>query len=234
MTISGNSLDYSARRVVHVLIWKARCKSCWYNIKIFSENMGHPEPTKIVIIKKCPKLLRIYGRVLSWPTASRWHWGPSSRIPGMGRLMSQFYNVHTTINQLSIMLRCFWSRGFCIVEFPMDIATVSGLYSAQWYQTELVTVYHVNIATVLVMHILRTPQLLNCAQSFGHQIQGMLKYRTTQRYDRLSVNIRTQKLNGASKAAAYRAHYFMSKFDTVNSIWNLEIHLSSHFLSYSG
>ena len=23
--------------------------------------MGHPEPIKIVIIKKCPKLLRIYG-----------------------------------------------------------------------------------------------------------------------------------------------------------------------------
>ena len=28
----------------------------------FSENMRHPEPIKIAIIKKCPKLLRIYGR----------------------------------------------------------------------------------------------------------------------------------------------------------------------------
>ena len=28
---------------------------------MFSENMGHPKPMKIVIIKKCPKLLRIYG-----------------------------------------------------------------------------------------------------------------------------------------------------------------------------
>ena len=36
-------------------------KSCWYNIKVFSENMGHPEPIKNVIIKKCPKLMRIYG-----------------------------------------------------------------------------------------------------------------------------------------------------------------------------
>ena len=35
-------------------------KSCEYNIKLFSENMGHPEPIKIKIIKKCPKLLRIY------------------------------------------------------------------------------------------------------------------------------------------------------------------------------
>ena len=23
------------------------CKSCWYRIKVFSENMGHPEPIKI-------------------------------------------------------------------------------------------------------------------------------------------------------------------------------------------
>ena len=30
-----------------------------YN-KVFSENMGHPEPIKIVIVKKCPDLLRIY------------------------------------------------------------------------------------------------------------------------------------------------------------------------------
>ena len=27
--------------------------------------MGHPEPIKIVIIKKCPKLLKIYGKQLS-------------------------------------------------------------------------------------------------------------------------------------------------------------------------
>ena len=31
------------------------------DIKVFSENMGHPEPIKIVITIKCPKLLRIYG-----------------------------------------------------------------------------------------------------------------------------------------------------------------------------
>ena len=29
--------------------------------KIFSENMGHPEPTKIEIIKMSPTLLKIYG-----------------------------------------------------------------------------------------------------------------------------------------------------------------------------
>ena len=29
--------------------------------RYFLENMGHPEPMKIVIIKKCPELLRIYG-----------------------------------------------------------------------------------------------------------------------------------------------------------------------------
>ena len=28
---------------------------------VISENMGHPKPIIIVIIKKCPKLLRIYG-----------------------------------------------------------------------------------------------------------------------------------------------------------------------------
>ena len=28
---------------------------------IFSENMGHTQPIKIGITKKCPKLLRIYG-----------------------------------------------------------------------------------------------------------------------------------------------------------------------------
>ena len=32
-----------------------------YNIKVFSENMGHTESKKIVIIKECPKLLIIYG-----------------------------------------------------------------------------------------------------------------------------------------------------------------------------
>ena len=32
---------------------------------VFSENMGHPQPIKIVIVKKCPKLLRIYGRSIS-------------------------------------------------------------------------------------------------------------------------------------------------------------------------
>ena len=29
--------------------------------RYFLENMGYPETIKIVIIKKCPKLLRIYG-----------------------------------------------------------------------------------------------------------------------------------------------------------------------------
>ena len=33
-----------------------------YSSKVFSGNMGHPEPIKIAIIKKCPKLLSIYGR----------------------------------------------------------------------------------------------------------------------------------------------------------------------------
>ena len=31
---------------------------------IFSENMGHPQPSKVVIIYKCPKLPRIYGTTL--------------------------------------------------------------------------------------------------------------------------------------------------------------------------
>ena len=48
----------------HFTKYKPRCKSCWYNIKVFSENMGHPEPIQMVIIKKCPKLLRIYGNYL--------------------------------------------------------------------------------------------------------------------------------------------------------------------------
>ena len=40
-----------------------------YSIKIFSEKVGHPEPIIIIIIRKCPKLLRIYGNqeaMLSW------------------------------------------------------------------------------------------------------------------------------------------------------------------------
>ena len=30
------------------------CKSCWYNIKVFYENMDHPETIKIIIIKCVP------------------------------------------------------------------------------------------------------------------------------------------------------------------------------------
>ena len=30
-------------------------------VRYFSENMGHPEPIRMVIIENCPKLLRIYG-----------------------------------------------------------------------------------------------------------------------------------------------------------------------------
>ena len=33
---------------------------------VFSENMGHPEPIKYVIMKKCPKLLRINGSPFLW------------------------------------------------------------------------------------------------------------------------------------------------------------------------
>ena len=34
----------------------------YYSVSsVISENMGHPKPIIIVIIKKCPKLLRIYG-----------------------------------------------------------------------------------------------------------------------------------------------------------------------------
>ena len=43
----------------HFTKYGPSCKSCWY-IKVFSENKDHPESIKIVIIKKCPKLLRIY------------------------------------------------------------------------------------------------------------------------------------------------------------------------------
>ena len=45
----------------HFAKYGPSCKSSWYNIKVFSENMGHLEPIKIIIIKKCPKSLRIYG-----------------------------------------------------------------------------------------------------------------------------------------------------------------------------
>ena len=38
-----------------------RSISCRYNIDVYSENMGHPEPIEIVFIKKCPNLLRIFG-----------------------------------------------------------------------------------------------------------------------------------------------------------------------------
>ena len=56
----GNSQSIAS---CHFTNYGPSCKSCWYNIKVFSENMDHPEPIKIVTIKKCPKLLRIYD---SW------------------------------------------------------------------------------------------------------------------------------------------------------------------------
>ena len=43
----------------HLTKYWPSCKSCW-SCNIFSENMGHPKPIQTVIIKKCPKLLRIY------------------------------------------------------------------------------------------------------------------------------------------------------------------------------
>ena len=30
-------------------------------LSVFSQNMGHPQPIEIIIIRKCPKLLRIYA-----------------------------------------------------------------------------------------------------------------------------------------------------------------------------
>ena len=49
----------------HFTKYRPRCKSCdynGYNIKVFAENMGHLGPIEIVIIKRCPNLLRIYGK----------------------------------------------------------------------------------------------------------------------------------------------------------------------------
>ena len=35
------------------------------SIKVYSENMGLPEPIKIVINQKCPKSLKIYGKKIN-------------------------------------------------------------------------------------------------------------------------------------------------------------------------
>ena len=41
---------------------------CVYRFKVFSENMGHLESIKMVIIRKCTKLLSIYDicLMISW------------------------------------------------------------------------------------------------------------------------------------------------------------------------
>ena len=43
----------------HFTKYGPSCKFCRYNLKVSSENEDHPEPIKIVVIKKSPKLQRI-------------------------------------------------------------------------------------------------------------------------------------------------------------------------------
>ena len=66
-------------RILELLFWKGSFEIlaktlvviegnlCHYYsaLFVFSENMGLPLPIKIIFVKKCPKLLRIYG---SWYT----------------------------------------------------------------------------------------------------------------------------------------------------------------------
>ena len=57
----GNLGNHQSIDNYHFTKYGPSSKSCWYYIKAFSENMGHPEPIKIVTIKTCPKLLKING-----------------------------------------------------------------------------------------------------------------------------------------------------------------------------
>ena len=44
----------------------------YYVLSVFSENMGHPQLQKIVIIKKCPKLPWIYGTIFAFQGTQTW------------------------------------------------------------------------------------------------------------------------------------------------------------------
>ena len=58
----GNLGNHQSIHNYHSTKYGPSSKSCWYNIKVFSENMmGHHELIIIVTIKTCPKWLKIYG-----------------------------------------------------------------------------------------------------------------------------------------------------------------------------
>ena len=47
----GNLVKPQSIASGHFTKYGSSCKSCWYNIQVFSENMGHLEPIKYVILK---------------------------------------------------------------------------------------------------------------------------------------------------------------------------------------
>ena len=51
---------------MHEIFIKGNLGHYYSALYVFSENMGHPQPMKIVIVNKCLKLLRIYGITTKW------------------------------------------------------------------------------------------------------------------------------------------------------------------------
>ena len=65
------------------------------NSNVFSENMGHPQPVKIITIIKCPKLLSIYGGQAEIPIEEK-------NIPNLENVFwfhTYGYNNHILIAQ---------------------------------------------------------------------------------------------------------------------------------------
>ena len=97
------------------------CKSCRYSIKVFSENMGHPEVIKIVINEGCPKLLGIYssqvlGRGVFWRLSGMFEW--SCAI-----FFISFVNYHCFINGFDEIINgCLinWPW-FCLFDISLNV-----------------------------------------------------------------------------------------------------------------
>ena len=55
------------------------------NPKGIVKSVINPDDIKILIIKKCPKLLRIYGTIRNKPLTIGPYWFPKGRSSGVGK-----------------------------------------------------------------------------------------------------------------------------------------------------
>ena len=61
--VQNNSRKIWATIDLSLVVIKGNLCHYYSAVSVFSENMGHPQPIKIVIVKKFSKLMRIYGKV---------------------------------------------------------------------------------------------------------------------------------------------------------------------------